>query len=238
MKATRLLFLTLLSAASVLTAAPITITTTAIPSFTVDRTISDSTTGPQTPTSLGVGLITYQITGGGTIFAYCLEPQQLISPLGSPAVYDTAAISAGAGNVGGLNATRVNQIRLLFGQIANPFSSGVDAVTQAAIQIALWEIVRENSGTLNVTGGTTTFANASNAAALTQAQTLLNAVTAGTGTPNNNLTALVNTTFQDLLVRSQDVIIPDVGTPEPTSFVLIGTALFGLGVLRKGMKRN
>jgi hypothetical protein len=134
--------------------------------------------------------------------------------------FTESPLTAAPGNLGGMSATRAGQVELLFGQVTDPFSSTLAADQQAAIQIALWEIIRENSGTLNVSGGSTFFASPTPANALTLAQGYLDNVTNAVGTPLAGLVALTNANLQDLVV-----VVPRNSVPEPGTLLLVGGAL-------------
>lgn len=222
------LLLAALLAASALSAATIDANFTGIlTGESVVRTISNSTTGVQTPTTVGVGLLSYIIVPGGEAFyAYCIEPQQ--GAASSTYTIDPTLLTAPLNN-GGISAAQANAVRLLLGQVSNPFDPGLSAITQAALQVGVWEIVRENvASTFNVSTGNVTFANASNAQILVVAQQLLDAVNNNVGTANNGVVALTSPTAQDVVTN----------LPEPSSFVMIGLSAVPVIFMVRRRKNN
>lgn len=197
------------------------------PTSTVERTISNSTTGTTGATGLFLGLFQYTSVSGD-FYAYCLEAQQVA---GSGTFTIDPTLRSAPGNVGGMSQAQANALLLLLGQVANPFSPSLSAVEQAALQIGIWEITRENvAANYNVSTGNVTFANPSNALFLTQAQTFLNAVNAGTGTPYSGAVALTNGSIQDLIT-----VVPSSGVPEPSTWSMLafGASALVLSRLRK-----
>jgi hypothetical protein len=150
----------------------------------------------------------------GTFDAFCIEPREFVSP-GSTYTYNVGDLSLGATNIGGMGAAKADLLRELYGRFHPWFGSPLDLVTAGALQIATWEIVREDSGTLHTSTGTTRFRNPSSQAALDLAQTYLSAID-GTGPRLQNVLA-------GYWVGDQDIVFQ---TPEP-----VGLAAIGLGFL-------
>lgn len=195
----------------------------------VNRTISDSTTGTQALTNLSLGLLAYTVAGD-TIYAYCMEPQQGTGLPGTIVDYVTDATLLSAPlNIGGITVTIADAVRLLLGQLANPFDPNLPLIDRAAMQVAIWELVRERnqvSPNYNVATGNIFFSNdVGFAGVVERAQQFLDGVNANTGTPYAGLVALVDPTFQDLIGLNP--------TPEPATFALIGAGLVGLAVVRR-----
>ena len=203
----------------------------------VERIISDSATGTQAWTSLTMGLFSFTRTGGdytGTLqpgpgnnfLAFCVEPQELAQS----AVFQVVGLPAAVTNLGGIGATRADQLSRLMGTYYPNFGGVVTATQVAALQIAIWEIVRENSGTLNVTAGTTQFRNATDAASLTLAQSYLTNIAAGGGTASSNFVGLNSVGAQDMLVRVSDV-------PEPSTLAMLGLSIAPLALLSRRKRK-
>ena len=186
----------------------------------VQRDVGDGA-GFVTTTS---GMFSFTRNGGtqvgipnGTLFAFCIEPREFVSP-GGTYTYDFNSLDQGATNIGGMGAAKANLISELFGRFYPVIGAPIDATHASAVQIAIWEIVRENSGTLSVSTGNVVFQNPQDGAALTLAQTYLSSLT-GTGPRDNNLYALTAVGVQDMVVQVQ------ASVPEPVESVTTGVAL-------------
>lgn len=131
--------------------------------MTVTRTISNITVGPTTPTNVELGLIAFTLSSGETFYTYCVEPQQATGSVGTATTFTVdPSLRLAPGNVGGMSAAQVAALLLALGQVANPFDSGLSALDQAAMQVALWEITRENmASTYSIFTGNATMTNAS-----------------------------------------------------------------------------
>jgi hypothetical protein len=184
------------------------------------------------------GIFTFTRTAGdapsptGTFFAFCIEPREFVSG-GTTYTYNFSNLEQGTTNIGGMGVTKANLIRELFGRFEPVLGGPVfdptlnqirpeNALYESAFQIALWEIVRETSGTLDVGNGNITFRNAQDSATLAFAQTMLSSLT-GTGPQVHDLYALTNVGAQDVLVQ--------VPAPEPFGFFTTGGALIGIAMM-------
>jgi hypothetical protein len=212
--------LTLLSA-SYLTAATINIELlSVVAGGTVTRTIVD---GPvfglsSAPITLQAGLLQYS----NGVLAYCLEPQQSTGPFNGGLItytLDPTMLNA-PGNVGGMNAAQAADVRRLLNSVPNPFSPSISSVQAAAIQVAIWEILRETAGTYDVLTGNVSYINESLPGIYSQANAWLAALSAQT---QHETIALTNPTVQDLVVDA----------PEPGVFALIGSGFLLFAGLRR-----
>jgi hypothetical protein len=205
----------------------------------IQRFIIDDPTNPGWVDTT-TGIFTFTRTAGtaplptGTFLAFCIEPREFVSG-GSTYTYDFSDLEQGTTNIGGMGVTKANLIRELFGRFEPVLGGPVfdpnlnqirpeNALYESAFQIALWEIVRETSGTLNVSDGNITFRNPQDAATLAFAQTMLSSLT-GTGPRLNDLYALTNVGAQDVLVQV------DFPAPEPFGLVTTGGALIGIAMM-------
>ena len=202
----------------------------------VDSYITDSTTGTQGRQRVFGGLLEWERVGGDfagdllpglddRFLSFCLEPQQYVR-IGKTGEWTLRPVAAGANNIGGLGLLRARQIAQLLFHVypvfgANPLS-GREAL---ALQVGLWEIVRETAaGAYSVTGGNTYFANPSVSNALGLAQDWLDDyVNTGSGGPAlTDLRAITDPDRQDQLVQiHQQPLVPLQQVPVPGSLWLL-----------------
>lgn len=199
-----------------------------ITSEAIQRDVGDGAGFVDTTT----GMFSFLRTGGtllgdpsGTFFAFCIEPREFVSS-GQTYTYNFSNLEQGATNIGGMGAAKADLIRELFGRYYPVIGASLDALHASAMQIAIWEIVRENSGTLNVTTGNVMFRNAADAPSMTLAQTYLSSLN-GSGPKLTNLYALTNVGAQDVIVQVNSP------APEPGVLVTAGLGLIGIALLAR-----
>lgn len=186
----------------------------------IQRTVGDAAGWVDTTT----GIFRFRRIGGdypgfpGPVFyAFCIEPREFVST-GQTYVYDWSPLEEGTTNIGGMGEDKANLLRELFARYYRVFGAPLDATQAGALQIAVWEIVRETSGTLDPYQGTTRFQNPANQAALDLAAAYLESLT-GTGPRLDSLFALIRVGVQDLVVQE---------TPEPAFGGLVGLLLIAV----------
>lgn len=179
------------------------------------------------------GIARYLRTGGtaaetlltnspaGYFYAMCLEFNEFIE--GAPYSWDLVGLTSAPNDAGGspgvpMSAARAADLaRLLNGAYANWGSAPADVT---ALQLAVWEIANEDSGTYNLTSGRIYFTSAP-AASLTLAATYLANVTNGTFNDSTmRYMALTDSTYQDFVVKT---------VPLPAAAWLLLSGLAGLG---------
>lgn len=187
---------------------------------TITRTIVDGPSYglPGGPTNLTVSLFHFTTSSGG-FYAYCIEPQQGVGS-GTFTLDPTFALVPGNISPTTLTPAKIASLKLFLGQVSNPFSPTLDQYIQAAMQVGIWEIVRETASTYNVASGNVTFTGGSHASILTLAQGYLDNVNNNIGTPNHAIMGLYNSTLQDVVTN----------TPEPGTMLLLGLGFIGLGL--------
>jgi hypothetical protein len=198
----------------------------------IDRTVDNGANWYTTDT----GLFKFTRTGGTfsgfqntPFFAFCIEPREFVS-VGSNYTYTWSHLWEGTTNIGGMGVAKANLLRELFGRYFPVFTDPIDNVHASALQIAVWEIVRETTGTLDVYNGTVRYRNATDVPALQLAQTYVQSLN-GSGPMLSNVFALTLVGAQDLIV--QDRNLQDAPVPEPTGTAAAGLLLIGVALFRR-----
>jgi hypothetical protein len=201
--------------------------------FTFDReALLVTDTGPEFQGILNTSGGPTNLGGLDDLFyGFCLEPNEYLI---DPHTYNVTDLAAApiSGITGAMGGTAATNMRILFGNVYPDFSVTLTAPVAYAIQLAVWEIANEKTGTIyDLTAGNY-FAGAS--AALTTAQGWLDSITDGTWTKQAaGLIALTDTapgTGQDFVVQV---------VPIPAAAWLFGSALVGIaGVGRRKLSKD
>lgn len=182
---------------------------------TYDTTLSST---PITPSTYAATALNYTYAASGDSFiAYCIEPQASNGRKNGVYTYLASDLdtSSGAG-------------KLLEGLYSTQFAGLTTYDQKAAFQVAVWEIVREQSGTLDAATGNFHVADGTSKSVVELANTFLSAASNYNGTGSYKLTALSNASWQDVLVAT--TVSP---VPEPETFALFLGGLGAIGLLSR-----
>jgi PEP-CTERM motif len=181
--------------------------------------------------NVGAGRLAFNRTAGNipglsdsTIYTFCIEPQEFVQNI---TVYNVVGLQNGNTAQGGIGNTKADAISQLFARFRPVVKGAITAQAAQALQIAIWEIVRETSGVWNVSQGLARFQSASVPGALTLAQSYLSALTAN-GPLLGNLRGLNAFGVQDQLAQ----------VPEPAMLGLFGFGALGLFAARRRRKNK
>jgi hypothetical protein len=175
-----------------------------------------------------------------TFIAFCAEPREFVND-NVNYFYTTAPLSEGTTNIGGMGTVKANRLNILIGHFLPDFDVAIPNTSAgyqkaAALQVAVWEIVRESlANPLNVYAGQVMFNTESRAGTLALAQTYLDTVSDNGivhPAPHFNLMALNSGTL--LSAGNQDLLVQYIHEPGTLSLLGIGAA----GLLLRRRKRN
>jgi hypothetical protein len=158
-----------------------------------------------------------------SFFSFCIEPREFLSP-GQFISYELAPLEQGATNIGGMGTSKANAMRELLGRYYPNFAVSVDTTTGAALQAAIWEIVRENAqgiGSYDLATGDVQYRTWSDTAVRDLAAAMLTSLNGSGPMVDANVQALI------LAGGTQDILVQV--TPEPATFIGMGTGLLLIG---------
>jgi PEP-CTERM motif len=221
--------------------------TTELGYFTITRTGGDFTTPLVGP-----------FPNASQFIAWCIEPKESLG-LNKDYTYNVSQLASGTTNIGGMGALKAQQLNDLFGLFYPDFRQPITDLQGAALQAAVWEIVREPLNTTQfyvfadpsinqypntnpipytVPGlvqfkkpvGLTAPQEAFLQDALFLAQSYLDEINAGQhAQPLFQTLALTK-------VGAQDIIVQDLPVPEPESLALFAIGGVALAASRRRRK--
>lgn len=210
---------------------------------TIQRVITGGPTADQDIT-LAIGRLSLTRTGGtstldflgdtmpGDFLAYCIEPQQSMTR-GLSVTYKVVPLRDAANNIGGIGVDKTLLVQELFGRFSPRGQiTALSEVTAAALQVAMWEIVREGSSNpFDLGSGNIQFVQSSNEVVFNQAALFLGALD-GTGPRATSLRVLQNGAMGMVNDGTQD-IIGFVPAPETWAMLIAGFGLVGATMRRR-----
>jgi len=202
-------------------------------------TVKMSTNSGGSYATVGGGIFFFERTGGTyndgpaigeDYYAMCIEPWEWISS-GATHTWNVQTLPQG-NTFGTFSTAKVDLLSELFGRYWPDFDVLLSPKQEAlALQIAVWEIVGETSGTFNLTGGVMRFKDASIANTISRASTMLSSLD-GTGPKAQGLMVMEKRGVQDYVF--QITTTPPQEVPEPTHLLGIGLAALALLKRRLG----
>jgi hypothetical protein len=161
------------------------------------------------------------LTSGGSFAAWCVD---IYSWLNTTSTGSSYTLTPGGTFFGG-SPSKVTDLE----RLASQYLASVNTVAESgAFQLAVWEIVYENSGSYGLGTGNFQVASASGGAIAT-ANSWLSAL--GSGVPTMSLSVWASSSSQDLAVFTSAV-------PEPEIYAMMAAGLGLLGFVGRKRRRS
>ena len=189
------------------------------------KSVNYSLTAPNVAksSSTNAGGFVTVLNGGPSFTSYCVDLYETIS-FADPA-YTNYSLVDGSAHFIAPHAAADADIGKLFsaGHLVN------NSKTQAAFQIAIWEIAYETSGSYNLGAGTAQFSGgtAASSGALTLATSWLGSL----GVNTMDVKVLESLTLRDVKGH-QDVVFAQA-VPEPSTYALMAAGLMSIGFVAR-----
>jgi len=157
------------------------------------------------------------VATGESFVAYCIEPNESNGRAMRDRIYSVESFSG-------------TQAQNLQGLFSSSYATLSTYNQKAAFQLAVWELVRETSGTFSVGAGSFHVLgdDAAAAAVSTLANSFLAQALSYSGSAHYSLTKLTNNGLQDLVVATAVTAVP-----EPESYALFLAGLGAIGMLAR-----
>jgi hypothetical protein len=170
-------------------------------------------------------------------YGFCLEPNEILK---KTETYNVVSLeNAPSDGLKGNMAARANDMRLLFGNVYPDFSVAINDRKATALQIAVWEIANETSGTYDVVETSSTkgdfWVENWDDTARADAQTWLTAINKGSFT-NPALANLVGLVAINSDGENRQDFVAQV-VPIPPAAWLFGSAIVGAVALGRRKKK-
>lgn len=189
-------------------------------------TTIDSTVNASVPVTdaYATSALNYTYAASGESFvAFCIEPNEGNGRKGREYTYNIASFGG-------------EQAHNLQGLFSTSYASLATYNDKAAFQLAVWELVRETSGTFNVSAGSfyTLGDDVATAAVVAKATSFLAQALSYNGAAKYSLTKLTNV-GDDVILGKQDLIVasPLAAVPEPESYALFLAGLGAIGMIAR-----
>lgn len=213
-------------------------------SYTLGSTTKSTTAGrfnwmriaenPATPELEAGSFPLDPIPSGDLFYSFCIDLSETVSIGGTYTWTVEEDLANGRDSAGypALGPVIAGNIASFLGAVFPDIGGTLTTTNAAALQLAIWEIIYETSGTFDLTSG---HFSSSTTAVTSVANGLLATFAAYQGPAATGLHALNNAGKQDQLIQIPGN--PDTEVPEPGTYALMGTGLLLIGVFRRKFAR-
>ncbi len=191
------------------------------------KTVNYTLTAPNVAksSSTSAGGFTTVLNGGPSFTTYCVDLYETIS-FADPAYTNYNQVD-GSVHFTGLHAAADADIGKLYsaGHVVN------DAKTQAAFQIAIWEIAFETTGSYNLSTGSAKFSGGT--AASSGALALASGWLSTLSYVNNSKDVEVLESLATRQIRGHQDVVFAQAVPEPSTYALMAAGLMSIGFVAR-----